>query len=113
MALSRKERDAILTTMCRYSQDYLDHVHKGAEEYRDVLGPRLLIAPEEREELESDSDFDGAHIALLSPPQTPKGGGLGQQMSKHIHRVLPASTSSQKSSVRWRNPRPASTVSER
>ncbi len=62
MALTRKESDAILTTKCGYSQEYLDRVYKGVEAFRAALGPRLETGPQEWEELESDSDFDDAHI---------------------------------------------------
>jgi hypothetical protein len=42
-----------------YSQEYLDSVHKGAEEYKAMLAarrPQIAWEP-----LESDSDLDDAH----------------------------------------------------
>jgi hypothetical protein len=56
--------DAVLRLL-GHTQEYLDRVHKGAEEYQAMLDARGPQSP--YEPAESDSDFDDAHLAPLSP----------------------------------------------
>ena len=56
-----------------YSQERLDRIHKAADERRAMLEAR---DPQPSFEwVDSDSDFDDADRALLSPPPSPKGDG--------------------------------------
>ena len=126
-----------------YSQEYLDRVHKGAEEYRAVLDAR---GSQLWEPAESDTDLDDAHLAPLSPPPSPRGdrpdlseGAWGrriladlsrgievrdsgfdnfekwrsQMISEHVQKILPTPCPSKKSNVRRRQCRRGIRVTER
>ena len=113
MSLDRAASDWWDREILGYSQERIDRIHKLTDEYHDVFGARLEAAPQELEDLESDSDFDGPHLALLSPPQTPKSEGLSQPVSDHTQRVWPTSTPQQKSGVGGRKSRAAVSISKR
>jgi hypothetical protein len=70
-----------------YSLEYLDRVHRKADEYREAvlaaggkIGPQMSLeeAPAVLASYESDSDLEDKYLAPLSPPLTPKesDGGL-------------------------------------
>ena len=56
-----------------YTQEYLDEVHKRADDYRAFLDARGPQPP--WEPAESDSDFSEPDGAPLSPPTSPKSEG--------------------------------------
>ena len=105
--------DDAFNRLLGYSQEYLDRIHKGADEYRAMFAARMESAPEAWTDLESDSDYDDAHLAPLSPPLTPKGQGLDPPTFEHSQRLSPPSVPIQNSSAPTRKSRPAATVSER
>jgi len=69
MSWDRAAHDAF-HRLLGYTQEYLDAVHKGADEYRamlDARGPQLPYEP-----ASSDSEYDDSHLAPLSPPPSPR-----------------------------------------
>lgn len=70
MSWNREANDEFLT-LIGYSQEYLDSVHKGADEYRAMLAKRGTQPPWEPAESDTESEAG----ALLSPPPSPKGDG--------------------------------------
>ena len=138
---SRAEVDAF-RRLLGYSQEYLDEVHKCADEERARMGPpvRWEMASS------SDSEFSDADRTPLTPPKSPKGDGpnLSQTawarriwsdlsvgieshdtgfddyekwrsytISEHAKRVVPVSTSLERSGIRKKKRRPAVMLSER
>ena len=96
-----------------YSQEYLDRVHEGVDEYRAAHAAQIASAPDAWTDLESDSDYDDAHGAPLSPPLTPKGEGQGPNQPEFEHSQTVSSTSiPPRSRVRRRKTRSTTTISE-
>lgn len=83
MVLNRAESDA-MHRLLGYSQDYLDRVHKDADELRakiEARGPPPIWYP-----CDSDSDFEDNSGAPMSPPQSPKDENVLDISAKAWHR---------------------------
>ena len=89
MAWTREAEDSF-SRLLGYSQEYLDEVHKFADEYREAvlaaggqIGPQRPLEEMRAQYLsyESDSDFDDKPLAPLSPPLTPKGSDGGSDIA--------------------------------
>ena len=137
---TRAECDAF-SRLLGCSQEYLDEVHRRADEGRARLGPLVRWEPASSSDSESDDDH-----TPLTPPKSPKGDGpdlsrkawsrrlysdasigiesyetgfnnyekwRSYMISEHAKRVVPVSTSLEKSGVRKRKRRSAVTLSER
>lgn len=72
MVWDRTANDAFLRLL-GHTQEDLDSGHEVADEYRAKLAARGTQPP--YEPAESDSDFDDAHFAPLSPPPSPRSEG--------------------------------------
>ena len=79
---SRAECDAV-SRLLGYSQEYLDEVHRLADEGRARMGP--LVRWEMASS--SDSDFSDADHAPLTPPKSPKGDGPNLSQTAWARRV--------------------------
>lgn len=88
MSWDRAASDAV-SRLLGYSQEYLDDIHKRAEEYQAALDARGFPPPETWEPASSsDSDSDDARLAPLSPPRSSKSGGLNLSRAAWGRRLL-------------------------
>ena len=79
---------AVIDAFCKvlgFSQEYLDTVHKGAEEYRAVLAARKPLPSCNEAEVDTDIESDDDEAALPTPPTTPgwKGSAYLGESEEH------------------------------